>query len=221
MDKDVPAAAKILPASLSGTDLLVGTTDAIVSHDPDKYHPWLPAQDPKLDCIPLADGSLICSPLSKDLLQVHAILAISSALLVFFFRNTFTVVRYVRSGKVPQKALFYVLLGSQVIGFASPLPTIISIFSKRVDCRLWVAKSLAAQISNAELSHPRIVTVATMTNFLSLSLLVTGILGVKAYRCLDSSNVVLAGLALLRTASVILIVLDAINLDVGRGLAGK
>lgn len=60
-----------------------------------------------------------------------------------------------------------------------------------------------------------------MTNFLSLSLLVTGILGVKAYRCLDSSNVVLAGLALLRTAGVILIVLDAINLDVGRGLAGK
>lgn len=60
-----------------------------------------------------------------------------------------------------------------------------------------------------------------MTNFLSLSLLVTGILGVKAYRCLDNSSVVLSGLALLRTAGVILVVLDAINLDVGSGLAGK
>ena len=140
---DIPAVAMVLPTSLTGTDLLVRITDTVVSHDPDEYHPWLPTNDSGLECAPLADGSLICSSLSKDLLHVHATLAICSALLVFFFRNTFTVLRYVHSGKVPQKALFYVLLGSQVIGLASPLPIIISIFSNRVDCRLWVV-ALAA-----------------------------------------------------------------------------
>lgn len=144
MANDIPAVAMVLPTSLTGTDLLVRITDTVVGHDPDESHPWLPAHDPVLECVPLADGSLICSSLSKDLLHVHATLVICSALLVFFLRNTFTVARYVHSGKVPQKALFYVLLGSQVIGFASPLPIIISIFSNRVDCRLWVVESLAA-----------------------------------------------------------------------------
>ena len=60
-----------------------------------------------------------------------------------------------------------------------------------------------------------------MTNFLSLSLLVTGTLGIKAYRCLDSSRVVLVGLVLLRSAGVALVILDVINLDAGRRLAGE
>lgn len=68
---------------------------------------------------------------------------------------------------------------------------------------------------------PRIEIVSTITNFLSLSLLVTGILGVKAYRCLDSSKVVLVGLVFLRTASVAFMILDLINLEAERRLGGK
>lgn len=60
-----------------------------------------------------------------------------------------------------------------------------------------------------------------MTNFFSLSFLVTGVLGVKAYRCLDSSKVVLVALILLRSTSTALMVLDVINLDAERRLAGK
>jgi len=68
---------------------------------------------------------------------------------------------------------------------------------------------------------PRIEVTSTVTNFLSLSLLVTGTLGVKAYRCLDGSKVVLVGLALLRTASTVLVILDVITPKVGMQLAGK
>jgi len=68
---------------------------------------------------------------------------------------------------------------------------------------------------------PRIELVSTITNFLSLSFLVTGILGVKAYRCLDNSKVVLAGLVLLRSTSVGLMIIDMANLDAGRRLAGE
>jgi len=68
---------------------------------------------------------------------------------------------------------------------------------------------------------PRIEVVSTVTNFLSLSFLVTGILGVKTYRCLGSSKVVLVGLVLLRTASMTLLILDVISLNVERQLVGK
>jgi len=70
-------------------------------------------------------------------------------------------------------------------------------------------------------STPRIGILSTVTNFLSLSFLVTGILGVKAYRCLDRSKAVLVGLVLLRTVSTVLLILDLINLVVERQLVGK
>ena len=68
---------------------------------------------------------------------------------------------------------------------------------------------------------PRIEVISTIINFLSWSFLVTGILGVKAYRCLDSSKVVVVGLVLLQSTSVILMIVDVANLDAGRRLAGE
>ena len=128
----IPAATAILPNGPTGTDFLAKFTATAVINNFGKHYPGVPVHD--FDPAD-ADGSLVRPSLMKDLLQVHAVLVICSALFVFFFRNTFTVVRYIHSGKVPQKALFYVLLGSQVIGFAFPLPTLISIFADRVNCR--------------------------------------------------------------------------------------
>jgi len=67
----------------------------------------------------------------------------------------------------------------------------------------------------------RIEVISTTTNFLSLSFLVTGILGVKAYRCLDNSKFVLVSLVFMRSTSVVVMFLDVINLDAGRRSAGK
>ena len=132
----IPAATVILPTRPTGIDLLAKFTATPVTHNFDEHYPGVsvPDFDPKY--FPHTDGSLVSPSLMKDLLQAHAILVICSVLFVFFFRNTFTVVRYIHSGKVPQKALFYVFLGSQVIGFVFPLPTLISIFAERVNCRL-------------------------------------------------------------------------------------
>jgi len=149
----IPTTTTILPTRPTGLDLLVQVTATVVNSNFDEYYPGVPIDDSKPNCFPLEDGSLVCPPLIKDLLQVHAILIICSALFIFFFRNTFTVVRYIRSGKVSHKALFYILLGSHIIGFVYPLPTLISVFIKWVDCRLWVVKSLVTQVSNVELSH--------------------------------------------------------------------
>ena len=116
-------------------DLLVEVTATVLIRNFDKYYPGVPMDSFRPKYIPLADGSLVCPSLIKDLLQVHAILIICSALFVFFLRNTFTAVRYIRSGGVSQKGLFYTLLGSQVAGFVFPLPTLISFFTERADCR--------------------------------------------------------------------------------------
>lgn len=128
----VPVTAPL--ARPTGTNVLVEVTaTAVINFS--KYYPGVPIDDFKPKYSPLSDGSLVCPPLIKDLLQVHGILVIFSVLFDLFFRNTFTVVRYIRSSKVPHKALFYILLGSQVTGFVFPLPTLISIFAKWADCR--------------------------------------------------------------------------------------
>ena len=141
------------PPGPAPPDLLVKVTATAVIHDFNQYYPGVPIDNFQPNYSPLPDGSLVCPPLIKDLLQVHAIIIICAALFIFFFRNTFTVIRYVRSSKVPHNALFYMLLWSQVIGFAFPLPTLISVFIEQVDCRMWVVKSLPTQTPNAELPH--------------------------------------------------------------------
>ena len=138
----------------TGPDLLVEVTATVVIHNFNKYYPGVSIEDFKPKYTPLVDGSLVCPPLIKDLLQVHAIIIICSALFAFFFRNTFTVIHYIRSGKVPHKTLFYVLFGSQAAGFVFPLPTLISVFNEQVDCRTWVVNSPVTQSPNTELPHP-------------------------------------------------------------------
>lgn len=145
-----PSSATTAPPKPTGPDLLIEVVATVVIRDFSKYYPGVPIDDFKPKYFPLADGSLVSPPLIKDLLQVHAVLIISTALFVFFFRNTFTVVRYIRSGQIPHKILFYILLGSQAIGFTFPLPTLISIFTQHVNCRMWVVKSPQTRMLNTE-----------------------------------------------------------------------
>jgi len=152
--ESTPATVTTPLAGPTGADLLVEVTATVVIRNFDKYYPGVPIEDFKPKYFPLMDGSLVCPPLIKDLLQVHAILIICSALFVFFFRNTFTVVRYIRSGKVPHKTLFYILFGSQAVGSAFPLPTLISMFTEQVDCRTCVVNSPPTRSPNAKLPHP-------------------------------------------------------------------
>lgn len=49
----------------------------------------------------------------------------------------------------------------------------------------------------------------------------TGIMGIKAYRCLNNARVVLLVLAILRTTSVGLLILGFTRLDAIRRLSGK
>ena len=49
----------------------------------------------------------------------------------------------------------------------------------------------------------------------------TGILGIKAYRCLNSSRIVILVLAVLRTAMIVLFILNLVGYKASRRLSGK
>lgn len=53
-----------------------------------------------------------------------------------------------------------------------------------------------------------------------MALMVTGIYGIKAYRCLNNSWVVLVGLVILRGLSTAMIIMDMTKITVERSLAG-
>lgn len=55
----------------------------------------------------------------------------------------------------------------------------------------------------------------------NIELQMTGVLGTKAYRCLDNSKYVLIGLAVIRTTTIALIILDLIKLTAVRRISGQ
>jgi len=97
--------------------------------------------------------------------------------------------------------LFYILLASQACGLFGILPSYIGFFNQSVGC------------------YPVEIIIETFT-FLSFAFIITGIYGIKAYRCLDNSRIVLVGLVTLRSLSTAFAVLDITKIKVERNLAG-
>lgn len=101
-----------------------------------------------------------------------------------------------------KKILFHVLLASQLLGPLSLLPSIVAYFTRRVNCTLIVHFSYVA---------------AT----LSLGLLITGILGTKAYKCLENPRILIVVLVLLQMGATALVILDVIMTRGSRRLTGS
>ncbi|KAI0079570.1 hypothetical protein K474DRAFT_1617326 [Panus rudis PR-1116 ss-1] len=150
----------------------------------------------------LPDGSLVSPPLLSDISRGSGWLLMLTAIATLFLINTLTSARYIRKGHVKNKALFYLLLCSQILGVLGSIPMIVSFFDSSVNC------TVAANLFKIAMS-------------ISYSLLITGILGIKAYRCLNNSYVVLAVLTLLRTAMIVLLCLDIAQFRGFRRLSGS
>ncbi|KAG0709010.1 hypothetical protein DFH29DRAFT_1036413 [Suillus ampliporus] len=150
----------------------------------------------------IGDGSLIAPPLYDDLCATYLSLIMVAALLSVFARNISVSAAFIWSDKVRKKSLLYTVFFSQLLGPPALLPLLIAQFHPNIDCKV-------------------IMRVAVASGGTSLSLLITGILGVKAYRCLDSSRFVLVVLVSLRTAALVLLVLDLVAINSFRSLAGR
>ncbi|KAG2077157.1 hypothetical protein BDR04DRAFT_1089487 [Suillus decipiens] len=150
----------------------------------------------------LGDGSLISPSFFDDLSATYLALVIMGSLFTVFARNVALSATFLCSGKVRKKSLLYTLFLSQLLAPVSILTLLVAQFHPNFDCKL-------------------ILRIAVASAGISFSLLISGILGVKAYRCLDNSRLVLVVLVTLRTAAIIILVLDLASLSSYRSLAGR
>ncbi|TCD66368.1 hypothetical protein EIP91_001417 [Steccherinum ochraceum] len=150
--------------------------------------------------VALSDGSLVNPPLLDDIKAASLKFAVLAGLFVFFVLNTFTATRYLYRGQVKNKMLFYLLLFSQTFGVAAMVTMIVPFLSPSANCETVAIASRVLVIT-------------------SYAMLMTGILGFKAYRCLNNSWFVAVVLITLRIAIFTVLALDLSRLRSDRRLS--
>ncbi|KAF8167960.1 hypothetical protein B0H34DRAFT_792626 [Crassisporium funariophilum] len=150
----------------------------------------------------LGDGSLLTPPFHQDMSDANLSLLIIGALAMLFTRNIIVSGDYIRRGKVKKKILFYVLFLSQILAPVGLVPIIFSYFSQRIHCNL-------------------VIILSCLSGTTSLALLITGILGIKAYKCLNNARFVPVILGLFQAASTTVVAFDVIKTKGIRRLTGS
>ncbi|KAJ7169679.1 hypothetical protein C8R46DRAFT_994049 [Mycena filopes] len=148
----------------------------------------------------LPDGSLTTPPFMDDLARSHLSLMVTAMLASLFLRNIIVSFDYFRRATMKRRTLFVLLLCSQLLSLGLA-PLLASYFSSSLDCTA-------------------VMSVASTTTGISLALLMTGVLGLKAYRCLDSSRFVLLVLGTFFCASTALLGLQLASIRGARRLSG-
>ncbi|KAJ3788970.1 hypothetical protein GGU10DRAFT_344723 [Lentinula aff. detonsa] len=150
----------------------------------------------------LSDGSLIASPYRLELQQDNGVLLLLSILVTIFLRNALVSGNYLRRIKVQRKVIFRMLFASQVIAFVGLVPKIASFLTPRVNCR-------------------SVEIVFAISSTSTIVLIMTGIFGYKAYKCLANSILVLVTLAILTIGAVGVSLADYITLRDATRLTGN
>ena len=155
---------------------------------------------------------------------------------MLFLRNTIISADYIRRGRVKRKELFYALFISQAAGLATFVILSASYFVEHVNCRVWVQIlihlapsstlwTLAWWLSKGySLSsrHPSWWATTYLPKAYSHRLpQLSGILGLKAYRCLNNSKFVLAVVILLQVTSSVFVLLDLSHIQATRRLSSE
>ncbi|KAG5644757.1 hypothetical protein DXG03_007886, partial [Asterophora parasitica] len=151
----------------------------------------------------LDDGSLVAPPFVNDLYNANISLLAIGMLTMLFARNIVVSGDYLRRVKVKRKILFYIL-------FISQIPLI-------------VQRTLLHSIALRPLlmSFRSVIMLACVAGTVSLALLITGVLGVKAYKCLNNSRIVLVILSLFQLSSSAVVSMDVAATRGERRLAGS
>ncbi|KAF9456544.1 hypothetical protein BDZ94DRAFT_1275389 [Collybia nuda] len=148
------------------------------------------------------DGSLIAPPFIQDLVGANISLLVTGFIAMLFVRNIIVTGDYIRRGKVKNKTLFHILFLSQILAPISFVPIIISYFNQLLNCTT-------------------VIILSCVAGTLSLALLITGILGVKVYKCLNNSRFILIVLGIFQCASSGTIAMDVATMRGERRLSGS
>ncbi|CAE6429440.1 unnamed protein product [Rhizoctonia solani] len=171
------------------------TVDTFPSPRPANLDAYLPAY------ASYGDGSLITPLYSQSSMNEHIRIFITGALLMLFIRNIFASIDYLRRTSSRDRTLFWLLLISQMWGPVRFIPIAAGFFSKATDCRaIQITSYVALEIS--------------------YSILITFILGMKAYRCLERSKIVLAVVGTLQLTAYAFYLVGLPTTTVTRELSG-
>ncbi|CUA77491.1 hypothetical protein RSOLAG22IIIB_02506 [Rhizoctonia solani] len=147
------------------------------------------------------DGSLITPLYVQSSTNEHIRIFITGALLMLFIRNIFASIDYLRRTSSRDRTLFWLLLISQLWGPVRFIPVAAGFFNRTADCKsIQIVSYIALEIS--------------------YSILITFILGMKAYRCLERSKIVLAVVGILQVAAYALYIVGLPTTSVIRELSG-
>ncbi|KZS92931.1 hypothetical protein SISNIDRAFT_89601 [Sistotremastrum niveocremeum HHB9708] len=152
---------------------------------------------------PLADGSLITPIYNQNVISDQIHLVGMGALLMLFCRNIITSVSYLRRSNVKRRRLFYLLIASQLCGPICLATLLTSYFyAVHVNCQI-------------------IYIIATSCLEISYTFLITGILGIKAYQCLNRPRIVLFVVSAIHLCSLALFISDIPNMNSYHNLSGS
>ncbi|KZT06840.1 uncharacterized protein LAESUDRAFT_139295 [Laetiporus sulphureus 93-53] len=151
--------------------------------------------------VPLNDGSLVTETYIAGLKVHKAWMLVAGALCAYFLRNTLTALSFLRRSRVKDKTLFYLLLASQFLGLMGAMAATIGDFDQSLDCTvIGAAKKIFMKVS--------------------CDIMITGILGIKAYRCLSNCRLILAFLSAVVVVMIALLVLEIMHYEGYRSVYG-
>ncbi|KAJ3848801.1 hypothetical protein EV368DRAFT_23569, partial [Lentinula lateritia] len=183
------------------TEVVVALTTTILIPDyPLYYHMPISQFSPSYQALP--DGSLIAAPYRYELQQDNGVLLLVGILLTIFLRNALVSGNYLRRIKVQRKIIFRMLFASQVIAFIGLVPKIASFLTPHMNCHI-------------------VQVLISVASTLSIVLIMSGIFGFKAYKCLDNSVFVLVTLAILTIGAISISLADYITLRGTTRLSGN
>lgn len=165
------------------------------------YYGIAPEQFSSPHYLRLGDGSLIATPLIRDMSGAHVSLFVIGLAFCFFLGNTVTSLGFILGGKIKHKTLLYLLFASQLLASATYISLFVGYMNDRINCTV-------------------LVMLSQIWTVLSQLILISGILGFKAYRCLNNSRIVLGVLVAGSATFLAAAAVDMSQLKGVRRLAG-
>ncbi|KAF7306738.1 hypothetical protein MIND_00465500 [Mycena indigotica] len=179
-------------------ELVVEIATTIVIPDPHRFYHGRPSSESFYSALP--DGTLATTAFLQDLRFSYTNLLVMAMIATLFIRNIIVCVDYLRRANLKRRTLLYLLLSSQILSLGLA-PVIASFFYSSLKCTAVLFTAGAA------------------TGLASITLM-SGVLGMKAYRCLDNSRVVLLVLVAFFGASSTLLIFHLANIQGMRRLSG-
>ncbi|KAF7436959.1 hypothetical protein PC9H_003793 [Pleurotus ostreatus] len=189
------------PTPCTTNEVVIHLATTVVIPDYNRYFAPTPIASFQPSYLALADGSLVANPFFKDLHDSNISLLVTGMLAMLFLRNIFVSGDYIHRGGVKRKTLFYWLFISQLLAPICFIPEITGYLDKSVDCMM-------------------VLCMSRIASSISLSILISGILGYKAYKCLEDSKIVLTGLVVFTAGSATLTLFDVLTLRAVRRISG-